>query len=201
MSNVDAIKPQCVNSGENVFTLTNWTHRMGVPPVIEKPESTFVGVIYRDATEGHLLARNVAWSQVHQFRIESQGEELGGELIPLVQPRDKNYLDGAQIEIGGIKVPLKEIQLGLHSGVILPDQSTIAEQFPHYFRDVSRLDVIDIYRVLDLWQVNDNAIGHAIKKLLVAGGRGAKNAEQDVREAMKSLQRWQEMQAENGTEV
>ena len=188
MSNTDAIKPQCVSSGENLFTLTNWTFRMGVPAVIKKPECTFVYVTYRDGTEGHLLAKNVAWSQVHQFRIESQDEESEGELIQLARPRDTSYLDGVKlhINIGGIEVPLK---------------ASIAEQFPHYFKDVSRLKVIDIYRVLDLWEVTDNAIGHAIKKLLVAGGRGAKDAEQDVREAMVSLQRWQEMQAENIDEV
>jgi hypothetical protein len=38
---------------------------------------------------------------------------------------------------------------------------------------------------------------HAIKKLLCAGGRGAKDMEQDVQEAMDTLERWQDMQVED----
>lgn len=216
-----------IQEDAGLYTLVNWTYRMGVPDAIEKPETTFVNVIYRDGTEGHLLAKNVAWSQVHQFRIESKGEELGGEPIPLAQERGKKYLEGARVHfvkidrskmsdelleclmrnemfvspdgpIGTMRLrAMRELEFDL------PDpnqQPTIAEQFPHYFKDVSHLDTIDIYRVIDLWGVTDSAIAHAIKKLLVAGGRGAKDAEQDVAEAIVSLRRWQEMQAENATD-
>jgi hypothetical protein len=67
----------------------------------------------------------------------------------------------------------------------------------HYKKDVSYLQMVDVYRVLDLWQVNDHAIGHAIKKLLNAGQRGSKDMQQDIQEAIDSLTRWQEMQEEN----
>lgn len=68
----------------------------------------------------------------------------------------------------------------------------------HYFKDVSNLKVIDVYRVLALFNVTDQVIGHAIKKLLVAGGRGAgKDIAQDIQEAKESLIRWQEMCKEN----
>jgi hypothetical protein len=67
----------------------------------------------------------------------------------------------------------------------------------HYFKDVRKLDFVDVYRVLDMFQVEDPALQHAIKKLLVAGGRGAgKNIGQDVQEAIDSLKRWQEMRRE-----
>jgi len=69
----------------------------------------------------------------------------------------------------------------------------------HYFKDVSKLDFIDVYRVLQLFAVNDPCIQHAVKKLLVAGGRGAgKDIKKDIQEAIDSLTRWQEMQKENG---
>ena len=69
----------------------------------------------------------------------------------------------------------------------------------HYFKDVSRLQTVDVYRVLHLFGVTDQCIGHAIKKLLVAGGRGAgKSMEKDVTEAIDSLTRWQEMRIEDG---
>ncbi|CAB4194451.1 hypothetical protein UFOVP1254_66 [uncultured Caudovirales phage] len=70
----------------------------------------------------------------------------------------------------------------------------------HYFKDVSKLHEIDVYRVLKLFNVTDPAISHAVKKLLVAGGRGAgKDVQKDVQEAIDTLVRWQEMQQEDWT--
>lgn len=67
----------------------------------------------------------------------------------------------------------------------------------HYFKSVEGLTHIDVYRVLQLFNVTDPCIQHAIKKLLVAGGRGAgKNIDKDIKEAIDSLARWQEMQTE-----
>ena len=75
----------------------------------------------------------------------------------------------------------------------------------HYFKDVTRIEEIDVYRVLHLFSVTDQCFGHAIKKLLVAGGRGDKaivsTLERDVQEAIDTLVRWQEMRAEDGTVV
>lgn len=68
----------------------------------------------------------------------------------------------------------------------------------HYFKDVSRLSHIDVYRVLELFAVTDPCLQHAIKKLLVAGGRGLKNMDKDVQEAIDTLERWQAMRAEDG---
>lgn len=70
------------------------------------------------------------------------------------------------------------------------------KEFSHYYKDVSKLEYIDIYRVLSLYEVEDPCIQHAIKKLLVAGNRGLKNIEKDVREAIISMERWEEMQSE-----
>jgi hypothetical protein len=69
--------------------------------------------------------------------------------------------------------------------------------YAHYFKDVSNLDVIDVYRVLTLFGVTDPCIQHAVKKLLAAGQRGAKSTSKDVNEAIATLVRWQEMQAED----
>jgi len=48
-------------------------------------------------------------------------------------------------------------------------------KYPHYFKSVSHLETVDVYRVLSLFQVNDPCIQHAIKKLLCAGDRGDKS--------------------------
>jgi hypothetical protein len=69
---------------------------------------------------------------------------------------------------------------------------------PHYYKRVEGLTHIDVYRVLLLFGVVDPCIQHAVKKLLVAGGRGAgKNIERDVNEAIDSLNRYLQIQAEN----
>lgn len=67
----------------------------------------------------------------------------------------------------------------------------------HYHKDVLHLASIDVYRVLRLFNVTDPCLQHAAKKLLVAGGRGGKSQHQDVQEAIDTLTRWQEMQAED----
>ena len=59
----------------------------------------------------------------------------------------------------------------------------------HYFKDVSKLKSVDIYRVLSLFDVRSHAVGHAIKKLLCAGKRGAKDYRQDLLEAKASIDR------------
>lgn len=78
----------------------------------------------------------------------------------------------------------------------------MSSKHPHYHKDVTHLASVDVYRVLELFEVTNQPIGHAIKKLLVAGGRGAgKDIHQDVQEAIDSLERWKEMRKEDGHEA
>lgn len=48
---------------------------------------------------------------------------------------------------------------------------------------------IDVYDVLDAFKVDNPAVQHAIKKMLCAGQRGYKDYEQDIDEAIASLER------------
>lgn len=66
---------------------------------------------------------------------------------------------------------------------------TNAEKYPHYFKSVKHLDEVDVYAVMDLFDVQNQAVGHAVKKLLVGGKRGAKNYLQDIIEARDTLNR------------
>lgn len=73
-----------------------------------------------------------------------------------------------------------------------------AIKHPHYFRSVEGLSHVDVYRVLVLFSVTDPCLQHAIKKLLVAGGRGGgKDISRDVQEAIDTLERWQDMRGED----
>lgn len=68
----------------------------------------------------------------------------------------------------------------------------------HYFRSVANLTEIDLYRFFDLFGVTDQALGHAIKKLVVPGMRGGgKPARVDIQEAIDTLQRRLEMMDED----
>lgn len=73
----------------------------------------------------------------------------------------------------------------------------------HYFKPVpAGVTHIDVYRVLEMFGVTDPCLQHAVKKLLVAGGRGAgKDITQDVQEAIDTLQRWGDMRNEDMTPV
>jgi len=73
---------------------------------------------------------------------------------------------------------------------------------PHYYKDVSNLKEVDVYRVLKLFNVTDPCIQHSVKKLLVAGGRGGgKDISKDIQEAIDTLERWKEIQAEDAPVV
>lgn len=70
-------------------------------------------------------------------------------------------------------------------------------KYPHYIKDVGHLSKLDIYRLLRTYQVSDPCLQHAIKKLMCAGSRGYKDQEKDVREAIDTLHRFLEMNAED----
>ena len=76
------------------------------------------------------------------------------------------------------------------------------KEYSHYYKKIpDGVSYIDVYRVLELFGVNDPAIQHAVKKLLVAGGRGHKDLEKDVKEAVDSLNRWIEMREEENVPI
>lgn len=78
-----------------------------------------------------------------------------------------------------------------------PRIPSLGPKHGHYFKDVTGLNVVDVYRVLQLFGVADPCLQHAVKKLLVAGGRGAgKSIEKDVQEAVDTLERWKAMRNE-----
>ena len=77
-----------------------------------------------------------------------------------------------------------------------PDMLLPERKHSHYFKACGFAEV-DVYRVLTMFLITDPCIQHAIKKLLVAGGRGAgKDITTDISEAIDSLIRWQDMRRE-----
>ena len=76
--------------------------------------------------------------------------------------------------------------------------SPVRTKHSHYHKPLPKgLTHVDVYWVLRLFDVRDPCLQHAIKKLLVAGGRGAgKDFSRDVQEAIDSCQRAIEMEVE-----
>ena len=74
----------------------------------------------------------------------------------------------------------------------MSDDRSPAEKYPHYYKDVTHLSAVDVYMMLHLFPLNDDStcLGHAVKKIMVPGGRGAKGRQQDIEEAIDSLKRF-----------
>lgn len=70
-------------------------------------------------------------------------------------------------------------------------------RYPHYYKDVRHLEVVDIYRVLELFGVTDPTVQHAVKKLMVPGKRGGKGVAKDLDEALDTLERGAIMREED----
>ena len=137
---------------------------------------------------------------------------IGDVVVLLAYPNDLGYPNDGRDYIGKIAVikykngdhaevcinnvvqygwPLAYCSLDLNLVTATPAKHS------HYFKSVEGLKFIDVYRVLQLFNVTDPCIQHAVKKLLVAGGRGAgKDINRDIQEAIDTLVRWQEMQTE-----
>lgn len=66
-----------------------------------------------------------------------------------------------------------------------------------YDREIIGLDgtevTVDVYRVLDAFQVTDPAIQHALKKMLCTGLRGHKDYLTDLEDAIESLEKAKEL--------
>lgn len=73
----------------------------------------------------------------------------------------------------------------------------MTRKYNHYFRPIPPgVTAIDLYRFAEMFEITDSSMFHAVKKIVAAGKRGSKTVEQDVQEAIDSLQRWQEMRRE-----
>jgi len=71
----------------------------------------------------------------------------------------------------------------------------------HYKKDVKHLDYIDVYRIIDLYELHDPCFQHALKKILVPGARGHKDLINDINDIIDTMQRKLEMIAENKKEL
>lgn len=99
-----------------------------------------------------------------------------------------NWIPSDEIDL----TPSKFAELSLKLKGI-PKRGTDS-RYDEYFKDVSGLNRIDVYRVHKLFNVQDEPLCHASKKILLAGNRtGQKSIIKDIQEAIDSLERFLEM--------
>jgi len=100
-------------------------------------------------------------------------------------------------DLGGIRA-YRVLAPNAEDTKLAPQKRPMHEKYPAYFKDVSHLTSVDVYRMHRLFEVNDPVIHHASKKLLMAGSRtGEKFEIDDIREARDSLTRWLDMEEED----
>lgn len=117
-----------------------------------------------------------------QYNSVSHVDNLGFRVQPRPQPTTKQ-LKKAQ-EASTANDPVNHIGFG--------DDGLDNVLKPTYKRDIIGLDgvktTVDIYRVLDAFKTDSPALDHAAKKILCPGTRHQKGREQDLREAIKSIE-------------
>lgn len=139
-------------------------------------------VTVKSLTEDLETERN-AWD--HKTNVlRSENESLRGQLHGLEQ------------ELSATRSAL-DMAIGANENLATANgkRSTPANQpkYPHYFVEVPNVTHVDISWVLRAFSV-PCCEGHAIKKLLAAGKRGAKDKLQDLKEARDSITRAIEME-------
>ena len=81
--------------------------------------------------------------------------------------------------------------------LIRVDKEDKQQKHSHYKKDVRHLDYIDVYRIIDLYELHDPCFQHALKKILVPGARGHKDLTKDINDIIDTMRRKLEMIAEN----
>ena len=81
--------------------------------------------------------------------------------------------------------------------LIRVDKEDKQQKHSHYKKDVRHLDYIDVYRIIELYELHDPCFQHALKKILVPGARGHKDLINDINDIIDAMQRKLEMIAEN----
>lgn len=90
-----------------------------------------------------------------------------------------------------------EISKGILIRVDKEGNKSQAVKHAHYRKDVKHIDYIDVYRIIELYELHDPCFQHALKKILVPGARGHKDLTKDINDIIDTMQRKLEMIAEN----
>jgi hypothetical protein len=147
---------------------------------------------------GHLFRRDAyAWCPNDRLWLESGistdfAKTLSDyELRPTISVKPTEWPTEQRIDIVGTNGGD-----GMHYDEQREAQSAQKVKAKSKYHRVIKGVEIDVYDVLKVYGVTCPAIAHAIKKLLLPGERHAKTWEQDINEAIASLERARELRNE-----
>lgn len=137
----------------------------------------FICDLKKQEMEQRLLAKAIVTAA-------NAGKPEPKEEVPKIPQRDRPYF-GITLSAVHDK-ELKEMEALKHSAN--------QRMYPKYFKSVVNDTHIDVYRVHQLFNLNNEMLCHASKKLLLAGERtGEKSLRKDVIEARDTLNRYLEL--------
>ncbi len=126
-----------------------------------------------------------------QWKIEGLTKYDWKESLINLETHDYKIIDGVLIKVD------KAIMVNnTNERFLIP----LTEKHSHYKKDVRHLDYIDVYRIIELYELHDPCFQHALKKILVPGARGHKDLAKDINDIIDTMRRKLEMIAENEKE-
>lgn len=160
--------------------------------VINKETREYLEEVYREGSRGRIAEKPCLYGGTAiEHSMYSKGwlmEDLRQALMK-ADPVYRKSQANRDIFPPAPTIPVLEFK-GTPKGHNIP-----RPKHSHYFRPCP-FDQIDVYRILYMFEIMDPCIQHAIKKLLVAGGRGSKDKARDVQDVIDTMTRWQAMRAE-----
>jgi hypothetical protein len=115
------------------------------------------------------------------------GYDLNKDAFKTISLRSK--LDASHAKELAIKVYIREdLVEELMENAQKATQSILRKDPSKYHRNIKGASV-DVYDVLNAYEVTNPAVQHAVKKLLQAGNRGHKDRATDLKEALQSIER------------
>ena len=125
--------------------------------------------------------------EIIQRGIEDRTRDDWKESLINLETHDYKIIDGVLIKVD------KAMVNNTNERFFVP----LTEKHSHYKKDVRHLDYIDVYRIIELYELHDPCFQHALKKILVPGARGHKDLTKDINDIIDTMQRKLEMMAEN----
>lgn len=150
-----------------------------------------------------VLKRNNISDATHKSNINQMGylTSNGAEYFWNYHFNKWNILKSTNFESEKLK-PIKEevMKESLNDKIASAEVARQEEKHSHYKKDVSHLNVIDPYRIADLYALHPCA-EHIMKKSLCAGNRGHKDTLRDIQDIIDTAERWKQMIEEDSQTI
>lgn len=187
---------QCINPNSSLDTLSDGNFHL-----YDYTKKCGAEIIWRRGTLVEYL--NPADWSLHVVDVDN--DAAGEDWIKLNS--DTDYLikmgnDKLQVTQKGIDGVKSSSLFGgvLWSRYTQPEELRFVDDEPkhqHYFKDFSDCKKVDVYRVLDRFNVVHPCQQHIAKKALCTGNRGHKDLLRDIQDIIDTAERWKDMLLED----